>query len=145
MSKLITVFGATGSQGSSVLRSLQSNISTPSSLRAITRNPDSATAKKLSDSGIDVVKADGWDKDSLVAAFQGSWAVFANTNSDDAVFENPEERRTELDLGKIVVDAAVEAGVRVFVYSGMASARVSSGGKVPVEAFDGEFLSLFSC
>jgi nucleoside-diphosphate-sugar epimerase len=138
-SKLITVFGATGAQGSSVIRSLQANTSKTFHLRGITRNPESPSAKTLSKSGVEVVKADGWDKESLVAAFKGSWGAFVNTNSDDSVFHNPEETRTELDLGKIVVDAAVEAGVEIFVYSGMASARESSGGKVPVDAFDSAF------
>lgn len=136
MSKLVTVFGATGAQGSSVLRSLALNTSKPFTLRGITRNPASEPAQKLTSSGVEVVRADGWDKASLVAAFEGSWAVFANTNSDDPIFENPKETRTELDLGKTIVDAAVQAGVEVFVYSGMASAKESSGGKIPVEAFD---------
>ncbi|KAF2742839.1 NAD(P)-binding protein [Sporormia fimetaria CBS 119925] len=135
-SKLITVFGATGNQGSSVLRSLAANTSKAFTLRGITRNPESASAKQLSDSGVEVVKADGWDKDSLLAAFKGSWGVFANTNTDDPVFENPEETRTEFDLGKIIVDAAAEAGVEVFVYSGEASARETTGGKLAVGAFD---------
>jgi hypothetical protein len=134
--KLITVFGATGAQGSSVLRSLASNTSNSFALRGITRNPSSDSSKKLTDLGVEVVKADGWDKSSLISAFKDSWAVFANTNSDDPVFENPEETRTEEDLGKIIVDAAAEAGVEVFIYSGMASAKESSAGKVPVEAFD---------
>ncbi|KAH7355479.1 hypothetical protein BKA66DRAFT_575365 [Pyrenochaeta sp. MPI-SDFR-AT-0127] len=134
--KLITVFGATGAQGSSVLHSLSRNLSAPFALRGITRNPSSASAQKLSSTGIEVVKADGWDKPSMVAAFKGSWGAFVNTNTDDAVFENPEETRTELDLGKLIVDAAVEAGVEVFVYSGFNSAKEISKGKVENRAFD---------
>ncbi|KAF2875197.1 hypothetical protein BDV95DRAFT_626692 [Massariosphaeria phaeospora] len=134
--KQITVFGATGAQGSSVIRSLSSNTSALFTLRGITRNPDSASAKQLAASGIELVKADGWDKQALIAAFTSSWGAFVNTNSDDAVFENPEETRTELDLGKIIVDAAVEAGVEVFVYSGMASAREVTNGKLALAAFD---------
>lgn len=105
-------------------------------MRGITRNPESSSAQKLAASSVEVVKADGWNKESLVAAFKGSWAVFVNTNSDDAFFENPEETRTEADLGKTIVDAAGKAGVEVFVYSGMASARESTKGKLPVVAFD---------
>lgn len=71
-----------------------------------------------------------------MAAFKGSWGAFVNTNTDDAVFENPEETRTELDLGKLVVDAAVEAGVEVLVYSGFNSAKEISKGKVENRAFD---------
>ncbi|KAJ4294039.1 hypothetical protein N0V90_007728 [Kalmusia sp. IMI 367209] len=134
--KLITVFGATGAQGSSVLRSLQANTHQTFTLRGITRNPSSDAAKSLSASSIELKKADGWDKQSLIAAFSGSWGVFVNTNSDDAVFENPEEKRTEVDLGKIIVDAAAEAGVEVFVYSGFNSASAITRGKVPVTAFD---------
>ncbi|CAO2651410.1 Nn.00g039800.m01.CDS01 [Neocucurbitaria sp. VM-36] len=134
--KLITVFGATGAQGSSVLDSLSRNTSHPFALRGITRNPTSPSAQKLSSTGVEVVQADGWDKTSMVAAFKGSWGAFVNTNSDDAVFENPEETRTEVDLEKGIVDAAIEAGVEVLVYSGFNSAREITGGKVENKAFD---------
>lgn len=139
--KLITVFGATGAQGSSVLKSLQANTRQPFTLRAITCNPSSSSAQSLAASGIEVVKADGWDKASLLAAFKGSWAVFVNTNSDDAVFENPAETRTEVDLGKIIVDAAVDTGVEVFAYSGAAIADKVTGGRVPVATLDSIFTS----
>jgi nucleoside-diphosphate-sugar epimerase len=137
--KQITVFGATGAQGSSVLRSLSQNTTTPFSLRGTTRNPTSTASKSLLEQvpDLDLVQADGWDKASTVAAFRGSWGAFVNTNSDDAVFENPEETRTEVDLGKIIVDAAIEAGVEVLVYSGFNSAKEITGGKVTNPAFDG--------
>ncbi|PSN74032.1 NAD(P)-binding protein [Corynespora cassiicola Philippines] len=134
--KTITVFGATGVQGSSVVRSLQSNVAKAFNLRGITRNPSSDSAKALSRSGVEVTQADGWDKASLIAAFQGSWGAFVNTNSEDPVFLDPEEKRTEFDLGKIVVDAAIEAGVKVFVYSGFHSAKDITEGKIAVPAFD---------
>lgn len=74
----------------------------------------------------------------MVAAFAGSWGAFVNTNSDDAVFENPGETRTEVELGKGIVDAAVEAGVQVLIYSGFNSAREITRGEVPNAAFDGK-------
>lgn len=137
--KLITVFGATGAQGSSVLRSLAANTSKPFALRGTTRNPSSSSAQQISALNVEFVKADGWDKESMIAAFRGSWGVFVNTNSDDPVFENPEFTKTEVDLGKLVVDAAVEAGVEVFVYSGFNSAKDITRGKVANAAFDGMF------
>jgi uncharacterized protein YbjT (DUF2867 family) len=137
--KLITVFGATGAQGSSVLRSLAQDTTTPFQLRGTTRNPSSDASKTLLSQipGLELVQANGWDKPSMVEAFRGSWGAFVNTNSDDAVFENPEETRTEVDLGKSIVDAAVEAGVEVLVYSGFNSAKDITRGKVPNKAFDG--------
>ena len=84
-SKLITVHGATGSQGGSVVQSLLQNKSQAFSIRGITRNPDSEKAKSLASQGVEVVKADGFVKEEVVEAFRGSWGVFVNTNSDDPV------------------------------------------------------------
>lgn len=52
---------------------------------------------------------------------------------------NQPEGPSETDLGKILVDAAVEAGVRHFVYSGMESASKITKGAVPNKAFEGPF------
>lgn len=73
----------------------------------------------------------------MVAAFNGSWGAFVNTNSDDAIFEDPENTKTEVDLGKLVVDAAIEAGVEILVYSGLNSAKKITNGRVANPAFDG--------
>ncbi|KAM0397918.1 NmrA-like protein family domain-containing protein 1 [Fusarium culmorum] len=134
-SKLITVFGATGSQGGSVVQSLLQNKSQSFKIRGITRNPESEKAKALAGQGVEVVKADGLVKDELVEAFKDSWGVFVNTNSDDPSM-NQLDGPTELDVGKHLVDAAAEAGVTHFVYSGMASASEITGGAVPARAFD---------
>ena len=83
--QIITVFGATGTQGGSVVDSLLHNKSGAFKIRGITRNSDSEKARELQFKGVEVVQADGLIKEQLVAAFQDSWAVFANTNSDDPV------------------------------------------------------------
>lgn len=83
--KLVTVYGATGNQGGSVVASLLQNKAQAFSLRAITRNPESEKAKKLAAQGVEVVKADGFNRDQMLDAFRDSWAVFVNTNSDDPV------------------------------------------------------------
>lgn len=84
-SKLITVYGATGSQGGSVISSLLQNRSGDFVLRAITRDTGSEKAKALAAQGVEVVKADGLVKEQIVEVFRGSWGVFINTNSDDTV------------------------------------------------------------
>jgi uncharacterized protein YbjT (DUF2867 family) len=83
--QLVTVFGATGYQGGSVVQSLLQNKDKAFSVRGITRNPDSENAKALAAQGVEVVKADGFVKDQLLEAMKGSVFVFANTNSDDPV------------------------------------------------------------
>jgi hypothetical protein len=83
--KLITVYGSTGSQGGSVVASLLQSKDKTFALRGITRNPESEKAMALASQGVEIVKADGFVKDQVVEAFRGSWGVFVNTNSDDPV------------------------------------------------------------
>lgn len=82
-SHLVVVYGATGSQGGSLVRSLIRNPNFR--VRAITRNPASQSAQQLSQLGVDVVQADGWKKEQITAACEGAWAAFVNTNSEDPV------------------------------------------------------------
>ncbi|KAH7358746.1 hypothetical protein B0T11DRAFT_330504 [Plectosphaerella cucumerina] len=133
--KIVTIFGSTGQQGGSVARALLRDQSGTFKVRGITRKPDSDAAKALAEAGVEVVQADGLNKDSLVAAFKSTWAVFANINSDDPCI-NEKDGPTEEDMGKIIVDAAVKAGAEVFIFSGMASASETTNGTVPAKAFD---------
>lgn len=83
--RVITVYGATGTQGGSVVRSLIQNKTHGFTVRGITRNTESERAKALASLGIDMVQADGFDKAQITDAFRNSWAVFLNTNPDDHV------------------------------------------------------------
>lgn len=82
MSKALTVFGATGNQGGSVIASVLGNpkLSSEYKLRAITRDPSKPSAKALADKGVETVKADLNDKESVKRAIEGSSAVFGVTN-----------------------------------------------------------------
>ncbi|KAF4956010.1 hypothetical protein FGADI_4183 [Fusarium gaditjirri] len=119
--KVLTIFGATGSQGGSVARSLLKNKVNRFALRGITRNLNSDKAKALSTQGVEMVQADGLMPDQMAQALEGSWGVFVNFNSDDPSIGKP-NGPSETDLGMAVVDAAVKAGVQHFVFSGMVSA-----------------------
>ncbi|OJD24292.1 hypothetical protein ACJ73_04347 [Blastomyces percursus] len=132
--KLVTIFGSTGNQGGSVVRSLLRN-SAAFRVRGLTRTPDSPKAKELAQAGVEVVGADGFKKDDLVNAFKDSWAVFANTNSDDSAFDDP-NGPTELDLGRVIVDAANEVGVEHFVYSSAGHVHQITKGAVKLDMMD---------
>ena len=82
MSKIITVFGATGNQGGSVIASIQkdSRLSSEYKIRGVTRDPSKPKGKALADKGVELVKADLSDKESVKKAIEGSYAVFAVTN-----------------------------------------------------------------
>ncbi|KAJ6113568.1 hypothetical protein N7523_006885 [Penicillium sp. IBT 18751x] len=127
---LVTIFGATGNQGGAVARSLLKNPSFK--VRALTRNPSSDASQALASQGAEIQQADGFDKTSMRAAFAGSWGVFVNINSDDKSIK--EKGLTEVDLGKTIVDAAAEAGVRHFVFSSGPNSLEITNGKVKMNA-----------
>ncbi|KAK7057984.1 NmrA domain-containing protein [Favolaschia claudopus] len=124
-SRVVTILGATGHQGASAVhRILKDGTFTP---RAITRDPTSPAASDLKKLGVEVVQGDMKDKASLVKALRGSEALVAVTF---AVFppysaENPSEET----IGKIIIDAAVEAGVKFIVFSSCPNLERLSGGK----------------
>ncbi|KAJ7362305.1 hypothetical protein DFH08DRAFT_682906 [Mycena albidolilacea] len=122
--RIVSVFGATGLQGSAVARALlKEGTFAP---RAITRNPESAAALKLKAEGIEVVRGDALDKVSLVAALRGSEAVFGVTVP---IFPMSAEGPNEIVQGKNMVDAAKEAGVKFFIFSSLPNMTQLSGGK----------------
>ncbi|KAJ7133471.1 hypothetical protein C8R44DRAFT_611698 [Mycena epipterygia] len=124
-SRIVSVFGATGLQGSAVVHALlKDGTFIP---RAIARNPESEPALKLKKLGVEVVKGDSLDKASLATALRGSEAVFAVSPIFPLKAEG--EGPNELTQGKNMVDAAKEAGVKFFIFSSLPSIAKLSGGK----------------
>lgn len=78
MSKLLTVVGATGTQGGSVITAALNEGTWK--IRGITRNVNSNAAKALTAQGVEMVTADLNDEQSLVKAFHGSTAIYAVTD-----------------------------------------------------------------
>ncbi|KAM9986128.1 hypothetical protein ACTFIZ_004407 [Dictyostelium cf. discoideum] len=130
MTKLVTVFGATGQQGSSVVRELLKNGNFK--VRALTRDPNSEASKSLKELGAEIVKSNDTDsKEAIQEVLKGSDAVFALTI---AFVQN------ETEVGKKIADAAFEAGVKHFVFSGLAPSNKISNGRISVPHFDQKYL-----
>ncbi|KAJ6511247.1 hypothetical protein DFH09DRAFT_1333857 [Mycena vulgaris] len=124
---IITIFGATGTQGSAVLDAvLADGKYTP---RAVSRSLDSTASKALMAKGIEVVKADLFNLESVKAAVRGSEAVFGNTNFwDPEVFPADPKGKGEITQGKNLVDAAKNAGVKLFIWSSLPNTTKLSNG-----------------
>jgi len=118
-SNLILVTGATGQQGGVTIRSLHRAGHTR--LRAMTRKPDGPAARELAALGIEVVRGDLDDADSLRAALTGAWGVFGVQNTWEAGVEQEEVQ------GKRLAQLAREAGVQHYVYTSVASAHRQTG------------------
>jgi uncharacterized protein YbjT (DUF2867 family) len=78
--KIIAVTGATGLQGGGLVRAILADPEGGYVARAITRDPSSQKARELADLGVEVVRADITDLDSLVRAFDGAYAAYCVTN-----------------------------------------------------------------
>ncbi|KZV98379.1 NAD(P)-binding protein [Exidia glandulosa HHB12029] len=99
--RIVTVFGATGSQGGSVAKYLLEDGTF--AVRAVTRNAESPAAQGMCCNGAEIVIADLNKPETLPATVKGSYGVSGVTDSEFA-------------QGKALVDAAKTAGVQHFVW-----------------------------
>jgi len=111
----VLVTGATGKQGGAVARAL---LATGVPVRALVRDPQSASASEIEALGATLVAGDLNDKDSLTAAAHGARAVFSVQTPDRA---DPSSA-SEMLQGKNLVEAAKAAQVEQFVHTSVAGA-----------------------
>jgi len=108
----VLVTGATGKQGGAVARAL---VADGIPVRALVRAPESERAKAVEALGIEVVRGDLMDLDSIARAVDDVRAVFS--------VQMPPFTAAGIDFdaevaqGSHLVDAAIAAGVEQFVYS----------------------------
>lgn len=134
MSKLLTVFGATGNQGGSVIGAVLAHpsLSKEYKLRGITRDTTKPAAQALQSKGVETVKADLNDKESIIEAIKGSHAVFAVTNYWESA-----SKAVEYSQGVNITDACVASGVKCLVWSSLPNVTALSNGALRhVEHFD---------
>jgi putative NADH-flavin reductase len=132
--KLLTVFGATGNQGGSVVKSVLAHptLSKEYKIRAITRDPSKPNAQALAAKGVEPVKADMEDAESVKQALEGSYAVFAVTN-----YWEKASKDLEIQQGKAIADAAKAVGVKHLVWSALPNAtKLTNGVLSHIEHFD---------
>ncbi|KLU81320.1 hypothetical protein MAPG_00411 [Magnaporthiopsis poae ATCC 64411] len=125
--KIITVFGATGKQGGSIVNMFVSDarLKEEWAVRGITRDVSKPAAQALAAKGVEVVAADMDDKSSLVKALAGSNTVFAVTN----YWETGSKER-EIQQGKNIVDAAKENNVQHLILSSLLNVTELTNGKL---------------
>ena len=126
-SRTIVVVGATGRQGGAVARELRGH---GWAVRAITRHPDSAAASRLRALGMEVIRGDLDDKQSLVQALRGAHGLFGVTDFWESGL------RKEIQHGLNLVDAARAAQVSHFVFSSVGGTERTQG--LGISHFDGK-------
>lgn len=118
-STTILVFGATGQQGGSVTSALRSK---GWSVRALVRDLDSDKAGSLSANGVELVRGDLSDSESMRSAMTGVHGVFSvqPSSGQGAVYGVSDE--DEIRYGTTIADLAVEADVQHLVYTSVNAA-----------------------
>ncbi|KAL3443410.1 NmrA-like family protein [Aspergillus insuetus] len=134
LKKIVVVYGATGTQGGAVARSLLES-KQGFIIRALTRNPQSEKAQELSRLGAEVVKADAFNDKDMREALSNAWGFWLNTHHHDPAVMTA-DGPTDEDLGRRLVTLAAEAGVKVFIYSTCESPAEITNGKAPVPGMD---------
>jgi uncharacterized protein YbjT (DUF2867 family) len=127
--KIIAVFGATGAQGGGLARAILADKAGEFAVRAVTRKPDSDSAKALAAAGAEVVVADLDDAASVQRAMNGAFGAFCVTNFWEHF--SPEK---ELAQAATLADAAAKAGVRHVIWSTLEDTRAffPLGSRMPV-------------
>ena len=116
--KIIAVVGATGAQGGSLVRAILSDKKSGYRVRALTRKPGSDKAKELEKMGVEVVKTDIDDVESLKRAFEGAHGAFCVTN-----FWEHFSPRKEWEQARNMAQAAKHAGVKHVIWSTLEDTR----------------------
>lgn len=120
-------------------------------MRGLTRNPGSAKAKEWASKGVEIVKGDHDDVESLKAAFRGTHAIFSVTDwagcysrviQDKALQEKAKaagmsveeyagdlERLQGINIATAASESNVLSTLEKFVFSTLAAVRRISGGK----------------
>eukprot|EP00741_Cyanophora_paradoxa_P016690 tig00020934_g16119.t1 len=121
----IVVCGATGTQGGATVRALLNG--KHFHVAALVRDPTSAKAQALEALGVQLIRGNMGDKESLVQAFTGAYGVFSVQTPWTASMKC--ETTREIQEGRNVAQAAKEAGVRHLVYT----SAIGAGGAKPSE------------
>ncbi|CAO1622807.1 unnamed protein product [Sympodiomycopsis kandeliae] len=132
MTSLITVFGATGNQGGSVIQALlQTPYSQRYRIRGVTRDTTKASSQKLAAQGVEVVQANLDDVATVQKAIEGSHGVFGVTNFWESMAPSK-----EIQQGKNIFEASKAAGVKHLIFSTLPDTRGMTDGKIYVPHFD---------
>ncbi|RPD53955.1 NAD-P-binding protein [Lentinus tigrinus ALCF2SS1-7] len=118
LSKVILVIGGTGAQGLPVVDALlkpsADGSASPYAVRVLTRDPSSSRAQSLAKKGVEVVQGSVDDFASVLAALEGAYGAFVNTDS----FTLGEQK--EIFIGMRIFELAKQIGtLQHYVWSGL--------------------------
>ena len=118
MQLTVLVSGATGNQGGAVVQAL---LVSGHKVRALTRNPDSPRARQLAEQGVELIRGNFDDAESLGRALQGIDSFYLMGSPQEVGVEGETKQGIEL------ANAAKTANVGHLVYGSVANADLNTG------------------
>ncbi|AEA25408.1 NmrA family NAD(P)-binding protein [Pseudonocardia benzenivorans] len=115
MSEFVLVTGATGQQGGAVARAL---VAAGTPVHALVRDPDSPRARALTDLGVELVRGDLDEPESLKPALDGARGLFSIQNPDFTDLAGD----TEIVRARALAAAAAAADVPQIVHTSASGA-----------------------
>jgi len=141
--KIITVFGATGAQGSGLVKAICADPRSEFRARAVTREPESEKARALAALGAEVVYGDLENEASVAKALEGAYGAYFVT-----FFWAHFSAEREIAEASLFARAAKAAGIRHAIWSTLEDTRElvpldddrmpTLQGKYKVPHFDGK-------
>ena len=116
--KTIVVVGATGAQGSGLVRAILNDPDHEFKVRAITTDKNSDKAKELLKLGAEVVEANLDNPDSINKAFQGAYGAYCVT-----FFWNHFSPEKEMEHARTMAEAARNARTKHVIWSTLEDTR----------------------
>jgi uncharacterized protein YbjT (DUF2867 family) len=116
--KIIVVAGATGAQGGGLVRAILNDPACGFSVRAVTRDVNSAKAQALAAAGAEVVAANVENEESMAKAYDGAYGAYCVTFFWDH-FSPEREQAQAVSMAK----AAKKAGLQHVIWSTLEDSR----------------------
>lgn len=116
MKKKILMIGANSNEGFAVLKAL---LKADFSVKAIIKNTETMTAKRIANKGAEIVQGSSDDINCLTSAMNGVHGVFS--------FQANAKGAKEVEQGTKIADAALKAGVKHFIYNSIGGAERNPG------------------
>jgi uncharacterized protein YbjT (DUF2867 family) len=139
MPKLLTVVGATGTQGTSLIdNALKDGVY---KVRGLTRDPSSAKAQALAARGVEMVQVDINDEQALVKAFEGSTAIFAMTDFLEPFMSNAPVKAMEIEAQQginLARAASQTSTLEHYIWSSLPNIKKLTDGKYMIPHFEGK-------
>lgn len=118
MKKTIVVFGATGSQGGGLVRSILNDPNSEFAVKAITRDVNSEKAQALKAQGAEVATCDIDSEDSIASVLEGAYGAFFVT-----FFWEHFSPEKEMQHARNMANAAKRAGLKHVIWSTLEDTR----------------------